>query len=69
MNTKRNDKISIRVEPKTKAALDMFCAELSLETDTKVTLNDAIWTLVVQAKPHIRERIDEITNKKKPDDK
>lgn len=65
----RKDNVSIRVEPKTKAALDMICAELSLETESKVTLNDAIWNLVDQAKPHIRERIDEITNKKKPDDK
>lgn len=54
--------VSIRVDPKSKAALDMVSAELSLQKDGKVTLSEAIWHLVTKAAPHIGKRIEELTD-------
>lgn len=59
--------VNIRISKKSKAALDMVCAELSLLRGHGVTLDDGILYLVDTATPHISERIAEITDQRNDD--
>ena len=59
--------VNIRISKKSKAALDMVCAELSLLKGRGVTLDEGILYLVDTATPHIGERIAEITDRRADD--
>jgi hypothetical protein len=54
--------VTIRVDPKTKAALDMIAAERGLVIGKNVTQSEAIWYLVQVGAEHIAERVEALAS-------
>ena len=57
----KKETMSIRIDGKTKAALDMIAAERRIQTGKNVTQNEAIWYLIKQGAEHIANRINELS--------
>jgi DNA repair photolyase len=55
--SKKRGNVSIRIDHRTRAALDIIAAELQVRTRHSITQNDAIWHLIEVAAPHVAERI------------
>ena len=52
----------IRIDNITKAALDILSAEIRLETGKPISQSDAIWKLFEEARPHIADRVKELSD-------
>lgn len=58
--TKRQATMTIRVSSATLAALDILVGELRAVRGQKVTQDEAIWSAIEEAKPHIIARVQEL---------
>ena len=52
--------MTIKVDRKTKAAIDMLAIEISTAENRSVTMTEAIWRAIEKHAPHIVERIEEL---------
>ena len=59
---RRQDTVTIRVDRKTKAALDMIVAEHYVVTGKTMTHTEAIWYVVQNAEQDIAERIEQLAS-------
>jgi hypothetical protein len=55
----KREYMTIRIDMKSKAALDIVAAERTIVTGKNVTLSDAIWFLAETGAPHVVEQIEQ----------
>jgi hypothetical protein len=63
----RIETATVRIEPKTKAALDLLITERYVKTGKGMTLSEAIWYLFQLSRSDILEKIEEMANEPEED--
>ena len=61
---KRPETVTIRIEPKPKAALDLIITEMYLKTGKTITQSEAIWYLVQLGRSDVSERVEQIVSER-----